>query len=84
MCKKVAEEAAEVLLASKNGTEAEIVYEMADLWFHALVLLGHHPSIPMKSCANSNGALASQVEETGPGSASSVYFLIACGHKMQP
>lgn len=46
MCKKVAEEAAEVLLASKNGTEAEIVYEMADLWFHALVLLGYHTIHP--------------------------------------
>ena len=43
---KVAEEAAEVLLASKNGTEAEIVYEMADLCFHALVLLGHHTIHP--------------------------------------
>lgn len=42
MCKKVVEEAAEVLLASKNGTPAELVYEMADLWFHALVLLGYH------------------------------------------
>ena len=46
MCKKVAEEAAEVLLASKNGTATEIVYEMADLWFHALVLLGHHTIHP--------------------------------------
>ena len=46
MCKKVAEEAAEVLLASKNDTEAEIVYEMADLWFHTLVLLGHHTIHP--------------------------------------
>ncbi len=46
MCKKVAEEAAEVLLASKNGTVPEIVYEMADLWFHALVLLGHHTIHP--------------------------------------
>lgn len=46
MCKKVAEEAAEVLIASKNGTESEIVYEMADLWFHALVLLGHHTIHP--------------------------------------
>jgi len=46
MCKKVAEEAAEVLLASKNGTTAEIIYEMADLWFHALVLLGYHTIHP--------------------------------------
>jgi phosphoribosyl-ATP pyrophosphohydrolase/phosphoribosyl-AMP cyclohydrolase len=30
MCKKVAEEAAEMLRASKNGTAAEIVYEMAE------------------------------------------------------
>ena len=42
MCKKVAEEAAEVVIASKNNSADEIVYEMADLWFHALVLLGHH------------------------------------------
>jgi len=46
MCKKVAEEAAEVLLASKNGTVSEIVYEMADLWFHTLVLLGYHTIHP--------------------------------------
>ncbi len=42
MCKKVAEEAAEVLLASKNDSADELVYEMADLWFHTLVLLGSH------------------------------------------
>lgn len=46
MCKKVAEEAAEVLIASKNGSTEEIVYEMADLWFHALVLLGYHTIHP--------------------------------------
>jgi phosphoribosyl-ATP pyrophosphohydrolase/phosphoribosyl-AMP cyclohydrolase len=44
--KKVVEEAAEVLLASKNDVPAEIVYEMADLWFHALVLLGYHSIHP--------------------------------------
>ncbi len=46
MCKKVVEEAAEVLLASKNGSTEEIVYEMADVWFHALVLLGFHTIHP--------------------------------------
>lgn len=46
MCKKVAEEAAEVLIASKNGSAEEIIYEMADLWFHALVLLGSHTIHP--------------------------------------
>jgi phosphoribosyl-ATP pyrophosphohydrolase/phosphoribosyl-AMP cyclohydrolase len=42
MGKKVVEEAAEVLLASKNAMPADLVYEMADLWFHTLVLLGSH------------------------------------------
>jgi phosphoribosyl-ATP pyrophosphohydrolase/phosphoribosyl-AMP cyclohydrolase len=42
MCKKVVEEAAEVLLASKSAMPSAIVYEMADLWFHSLVLLGYH------------------------------------------
>lgn len=37
--KKVAEESAEVLLAAKAGDRKQIVYEMADLWFHTLVLL---------------------------------------------
>lgn len=46
MCKKVVEEAAEVLLASKNGSTEEIIYEMADVWFHALVLLGFHTIHP--------------------------------------
>jgi phosphoribosyl-ATP pyrophosphohydrolase/phosphoribosyl-AMP cyclohydrolase len=46
MCKKVAEEAAEVLLASKSETPAAIIYEMADLWFHSLVLLGYHQLHP--------------------------------------
>jgi phosphoribosyl-ATP pyrophosphohydrolase len=37
--KKVAEEAAEVLLAAKDGDKLLIVREIADLWFHTLVLL---------------------------------------------
>jgi phosphoribosyl-ATP pyrophosphohydrolase/phosphoribosyl-AMP cyclohydrolase len=40
--KKVAEEAGEVLLAAKNHNEAEIVYEVADLIFHTLLVLGYH------------------------------------------
>jgi len=40
--RKVLEEASEVLLASKNHTRAEIIYEVADLWFHTLVLLSFH------------------------------------------
>jgi phosphoribosyl-ATP pyrophosphohydrolase/phosphoribosyl-AMP cyclohydrolase len=37
--KKVGEEATEVLLAAKDGDRAHTVYELADLWFHTLVLM---------------------------------------------
>ena len=40
--KKVAEEAGEVLLASKGGKKEDIVYEVADLFFHTLMVLGYH------------------------------------------
>ncbi|MDV6344107.1 phosphoribosyl-ATP diphosphatase [Nitrosomonas sp. Is37] len=40
--KKIAEEAAETIMASKDGNTAHLVYEIADLWFHCLVLLAHH------------------------------------------
>lgn len=45
--KKVAEEAGEVILAAKNGKRDEIIYEVADLIFHTLLVLGYH-SIPMQ------------------------------------
>ena len=40
--RKVAEEAVEILLASKGGDKQHIARETADLWFHCLVLLAHH------------------------------------------
>lgn len=40
--KKIAEEAGEVLLASKSGKRDDVIYEVADLFFHTLVLLGYH------------------------------------------
>jgi len=40
--KKVAEEAAETLLAAKDGDKQHLVYEVADLWFHSMVLLAYH------------------------------------------
>jgi phosphoribosyl-ATP pyrophosphohydrolase len=40
--KKVAEEAAETLMAAKDGDKLHLVREVADLWFHCLVLLAHH------------------------------------------
>jgi phosphoribosyl-ATP pyrophosphohydrolase len=44
--KKVAEEAAETLLAAKGGDKLHIVRETADLWFHSLVLLAWHGLTP--------------------------------------
>jgi len=37
--KKIGEEATETVIAAKGGDPGQIVYEMADLWFHCLVLL---------------------------------------------
>lgn len=46
--KKVGEESAETIIASKNMSESEILYEMADLWYHCMVLLAFHGIEPMK------------------------------------
>ncbi|MCL2678013.1 MAG: phosphoribosyl-ATP diphosphatase [Clostridiales bacterium] len=40
--KKVGEEAAEVIIASKNNAPNEIIYESADLLYHLLVLWASH------------------------------------------
>lgn len=37
--KKIAEEAAETIMAAKDGEPDKVIYEMADLWFHSMVLL---------------------------------------------
>lgn len=42
ICKKVAEEAAETIMAAKDADRLHLVHEVADLWFHSLVLLSHH------------------------------------------
>jgi phosphoribosyl-ATP pyrophosphohydrolase len=44
--KKVIEEAAEALLASKDGDKLHLVRETADLWFHCLVMLAYHGISP--------------------------------------
>lgn len=44
--KKVGEEAAETVIASKNQSRDELLYEMADLWYHCLVLLANHDLTP--------------------------------------
>lgn len=37
--KKIGEEATETVMAAKDGEADKLVYEIADLWFHSLVLL---------------------------------------------
>ena len=44
--KKVGEEAVEVVIAGKDGDRDALVHEVADLWFHCLVLLAAHGSHP--------------------------------------
>jgi phosphoribosyl-ATP pyrophosphohydrolase len=37
--KKIGEESVEVIIASKADNKLQIVHELADLWFHCLVLM---------------------------------------------
>lgn len=39
--KKIGEEATETVMAAKDDQAEKIIYEVADLWFHTLVLLAH-------------------------------------------
>jgi phosphoribosyl-ATP pyrophosphohydrolase len=39
ICKKIGEEAAEVIIAAKNRQPSEVTYEVADLFYHLCVLL---------------------------------------------
>ena len=38
---KISEESAEVIMAAKEEGNDKIIHEVADLWFHTLVLLRH-------------------------------------------
>jgi phosphoribosyl-ATP pyrophosphohydrolase len=40
--KKIGEEATETVMAAKDGDKLRITAEVADLWFHCLVLLAFH------------------------------------------
>ena len=56
--KKVAEEAAETIMAAKDGVREKVIYETADLWFHSLVLLaqqGIHPNDILQELARREG-----------------------------
>ena len=43
---KIAEETDELLEASRSSLKHAIIHETADLWFHTIVLLGHHEVTP--------------------------------------
>ena len=67
--KKVAEEAAETIMAAKDGVREKIIYETADLWFHSLVLLaqqGIHPDEILNELARREG-LSGIVEKASRG-----------------
>ncbi|HET7098459.1 MAG TPA: phosphoribosyl-ATP diphosphatase [Casimicrobiaceae bacterium] len=40
--RKIGEEATETVMAAKDGDRLRVVAEVADLWFHCLVLLARH------------------------------------------
>ncbi|MDP2784378.1 MAG: phosphoribosyl-ATP diphosphatase [Sulfurimicrobium sp.] len=65
--KKIGEEATETVIAAKDGDKAQLVYEMADLWFHSMVLLaqqGLHPDDVLEELARREG-LSGLVEKAG-------------------
>ncbi|MES2958056.1 MAG: phosphoribosyl-ATP diphosphatase [Pseudomonadota bacterium] len=46
MLKKVGEEATEVVMAAKDGAHDRIVGEVADLWFHSMLVLAQFGLTP--------------------------------------
>lgn len=49
--KKIGEEATETVMAAKDGVPEKIVYEVADLWFHSMILLAHQGLGPQQVLA---------------------------------
>jgi phosphoribosyl-ATP pyrophosphohydrolase len=46
MLKKVGEEATEVVMAAKDGDAKRLTGEVADLWFHTMIVLAAHGLAP--------------------------------------
>ena len=46
--KKVGEEATETVMAAKDGDADKVIYEVADLWFHTMVLLAQQGLEPQQ------------------------------------
>lgn len=51
MIKKIGEEATEAVMAAKDGDKLRLTAEIADLWFHCLVVLAKHGLGPADVCA---------------------------------
>ena len=51
MIKKIGEEATEAVMAAKDGDRLRLTAEIADLWFHCLVVLVKHGLGPADVCA---------------------------------
>jgi phosphoribosyl-ATP pyrophosphohydrolase len=67
--KKIGEEATETVMAAKDGDGPRIVSEVADLWFHCLVLLVRHgfgPADVLAELARREG-VSGHVEKAGRG-----------------
>lgn len=67
--KKIGEEATETVMAAKDGEPDKIVYEVADLWFHCMVLLaerGLHPDDVLRELDRRFG-LSGHAEKAGRG-----------------
>nr|CAA6830413.1 MAG: Phosphoribosyl-ATP pyrophosphatase (EC [uncultured Thiotrichaceae bacterium] len=65
--KKVGEEATETVMAAKDGEKDKLVYEIADLWFHTMVLLAQqdlHPDDVLAELQRRFG-LSGLVEKAG-------------------
>ena len=46
LLQKLGNEITETIIASKNGEKDKVLHEMADLWYHCLVLLAYHKITP--------------------------------------
>jgi len=46
--KKIGEEAGEAIIAAKNENKEELIYEVADLWFHTLITLAYFGISPQE------------------------------------
>ena len=59
------EEATEVVMAAKDGDKDHLIYEVADLWFHSMVVLaqaGLRPEMVVAELARREG-VSGLVEE---------------------